>query len=127
MTSDTAREIAALAALLASRRTDNAGSEGWRVERAASDALELAKLATAIKRRGIHACNYGADDRSEKRRDRADERAYAQAAEICQPYGCTVAQMEDVRGYAMRLQFPSKDGNSPPSNGWGSGWGVASL
>lgn len=117
--------IAALAAVLAMHRND--ASLAWRAEMAADHAVELATLARGIKRRGVRRHSHPLTDRQIVRDDAADSHAYARAAEIAAFYGATMAEMEDVRGYAIRLHFPARGSSPPVANGWSSGWGVPSL
>jgi hypothetical protein len=122
MTPDTARELAALAAILTGRRMEEKGSEGWRAEMAADDAFKLYRLARRLHNRALYSCNIGyRDDAAQARADKADERDYAAATEIAEPYGATIGRMSDVRGHALRLLF----GADGPGNGWSEGWGVS--
>jgi hypothetical protein len=100
-----------LAAMLAQR-----APAGTTINVVAIDAATIANIAKQIAALALKSCNYGMNERDEKRW----ERLKGELVPIAKGYGLTVTTNGDVRGYVVRLH-----GDDIYRNGWGDGFGVA--
>lgn len=84
---------------------------------AAYVATLLVNRAEQLHKLAEHDCNYGLDDRQEKRRDKLQ----AEVAEIAKAFGFDVETSGDPRGCVVKLIDPT---GKDTGDNWGGGWGV---